>query len=234
MRNFILFVMLVSVLFVITACSSDSDSQKDSDKLNNLKRYNMEGFVTEVNEETFLMESRDKIHIGDVRVSMKNKNGEIQKVGKGDVVKVNYDGSLAKSSPAQITGMTSVEILQKSVQQYDKQGNEIEAKEPVKTKEDYLEMPILTVVVNGKSRELNKEQSAFIHNVLEEFDWDTEYKDTMKGSYQILENDNVIAEFDPEKLLILDSERRIALTLDESISEMVQEVLDNIKKSEEE
>lgn len=234
MKKMLLIMSFLSLFFVISGCSKDNND-KDGQKINELKQYEMRGYVKQVDENTFLMESRDKSYVGNVRVPIRSKDGEDPiKIDKGDIVNVVYDGKIAESDPAQITGVISVKIVEKVIKKYDDQGNELEPQKPEKQLEDFYNMPILSVTnSDGETRELDEDQSAFIYYILENSTWGKEYDETMKSDYKITEGGNFVANFDSKLGVIFDPERKVSVTLEESIAIMVQDVLDNLKTREE-
>lgn len=223
MRKLPFLLILFSAILIVPACSKDKE-----EPLKNKDEFSIKGAIKEIDEETFLMESRDKVHSGDIRISKKtDKAKDAVELSVGDIIIVNYDGKIAFSDPAQITGVHSIEVLEKAEEVYDDQGNKQDVEAP---KEDFYKLPILSVVHGEDSRELAKNQSAFMHDVMRSNAWDLDYKDGLKGDYKIMDNMEVVAEFDSKNGILFDSKNKVSLKLDESISEMVKEVLDNKKK----
>lgn len=224
MKKIILLIPLILSIFIVSACTKD-ESEK---AINENKVHSMEGIVKEISEETFLMESRDRTHLGDVRVSLKAiKKDKKDKLLVGDIVKVNYDGIMSKSEPAQIAGVYSVDIVSKAKEVYDKQGNK---KENEVVKEDYRKLPLLSVIKGDNSRVLSESQSAFMYDLMKTYKWDKKYEESMNADYTIVNGGNIVGQFDYTRKVIFDSKNKVAISLDDSISKLVHDVLEDKKK----
>lgn len=214
--------LLTVIMLVLSACSKKEETPEQKFE----GKSSIKGVVEVVEAETLLIESRERIHSGKIIVSKKTKEQEEElEFGVGDIITVYYDGNIAESDPAQINTVYGFEINKKA-EYY--QGPEKEKKEGLGFDDiDYYEMPLLTSVHNGKTRELTKDQSALIHDLINGLKWDKGAKDNFKADYTIMENEEILVEFDSKTHTLNDTKNDISIKLYEGLSETLKETLDN-------
>lgn len=214
MRKFV--ILMIAVTLLITGCSSDKDEKGET-----TNEATIRGVIQELNPDTILMLSKDRIHSGQVQVSQRvEKNEKILKdLNVGDEILVHYDGYISESDPAQINGVKKIEISKKAELSEDE--------ELVIEEDDYYSMPRLTVIIGSESRELTKRQSALVHDLINNIEWDRGVKDDSEYDYTVMDNMDVLFTFNSKTNVLNDSKNNISVRLQDSLSTLLKEVLED-------
>lgn len=214
MRKFVL--MIAVALLIIGGCSPDKDKKGETSN-----EATIRGVIQEVNSDTILMLSKDRIHSGQVQVSKRvEKNEKVLKdLNVGDEILVYYDGYISESDPAQINGVEKIEISKKAELSEDG--------EVVIEEDDYYSMPRLTVIVGSESRELTERQSALVHDLINNIEWDRGVKDDSEDDYTVIDNMEVLFTFNSKTNVLNDRKNDISVKLEDPLSILLKEVLDD-------
>lgn len=214
--------LIMITVIVLVGCSKEELVEDVSDNKSNVR-----GVVKEVNEESILIESKDRIHTGDIMVSLlTEREDNLTEFDVGDIIVVYYDGLIAESYPAQISNVHLIALESKAEFSADINDNE-EEESAANNDVDYYNMPVLSSNNNGESRELTKDQSAFVHDLISSVEWDKGSKKQFKGDYEILEKSDVLITFDSKSNILNDTKNDISVVLQESMSETLKRILDN-------
>lgn len=210
------FVLMIAVALLIVGCSPDKDEKGETSN-----EATIRGVIQEINPDTILMLSKDRIHSGQVQVSKRVEKNEkiLEDLNVGDEILVHYDGYISESDPAQINGVEKIEISKKAELSEDE--------EVVIEEDDYYSMPRLTVIIGSESRELTERQSALIHDLINNIEWDRGVKDDSEDDYTVMDNMDVLFTFNSKTNVLNDSKNDISVKLQDSLSILLKEVLDD-------
>lgn len=210
------FVLMIAVALLIVGCSPDKDEKGETSN-----EATIRGVIQEINPDTILMLSKDRIHSGHVQVSKRvEKNERILKdLNVGDEILVHYDGYISESDPAQINGVEKIEI--------SKEAELSEDGEVVIEEDDYYSMSRLTVIIGSESRELTERQSALVHDLINNIEWDRGVKDDSEDDYTVMDNMEVLFTFNSKTNVLNDRKNDISVKLQDSLSILLKEVLDD-------
>lgn len=210
------FVLMIAVALLIIGCSPDKDEKGETSN-----EATIRGVIQEINPDTILMLSKDRIHSGQVQVSKRVEKNEkiLEDLNVGDEILVHYDGYISESDPAQINGVEKIEISKKAELSEDE--------EVVIEEDDYYSMPRLTVIIGSESRELTERQSALVHDLINNIEWDRGVKDDSEDDYTVMDNMDVLFTFNSKTNVLNDSKNDISVKLQDSLSILLKEVLDD-------
>lgn len=214
MRKFV--ILMIAVTLLITGCSSDKDEKGETPN-----EATIRGVIQELNPDTILMLSKDRIHSGQVQVSQRVEKNEkiLEDLNVGDEILVHYDGYISESDPAQINGVEKIEVSKKAELSEDE--------ELVIEEDDYYSMPRLTVIIGSESHELTESQSALVHDLINNIEWDRGVKDDSEYDYTVMDNMDVLFTFNSKTNVLNDSKNNISVRLQDSLSTLLKEVLDD-------
>lgn len=210
------FVLMIAVALLIIGCSPDKDEKGETSN-----EATIRGVIQEINPDTILMLSKDRIHSGQVQVSQRVEKNEkiLEDLNVGDEILVHYDGYISESDPAQINGVEKIEVSKKA--------ELLEDGEVVIEEDDYYSMPRLTVIIGSESRELTERQSALVHDLINNIEWDRGVKDDSEDDYTVMDNMDVLFTFNSKTNVLNDSKNDISVKLEDSLSILLKEVLDD-------
>lgn len=210
------FVLMIAVALLIIGCSPDKDEKGETSN-----EATIRGVIQEINPDTILMLSKDRIHSGQVQVSKRVEKNEkiLEDLNVGDEILVHYDGYISESDPAQINGVEKIEISKKAELSEDE--------EVVIEEDDYYSMPRLTVIIGSESRELTERQSALVHDLINNIEWDRGVKDDSEDDYTVMDNMDVLFTFNSKTNVLNDRKNDISVKLEDSLSILLKEVLDD-------
>lgn len=210
------FVLMIAVALLIVGCSPDKDEKSETSN-----EATIRGVIQEINPDTILMLSKDRIHSGQVQVSKRVEKNEkiLEDLNVGDEILVHYDGYISESDPAQINGVEKIEISTKAELSEDG--------EVVIEEDDYYSMPRLTVIIGSESRELTERQSALVHDLINNIEWDRGVKDDSEDDYTVMDNMDVLFTFNSKTNVLNDRKNDISVKLEDSLSILLKEVLDD-------
>lgn len=210
------FVLMIAVALLIVGCSPDKDEKSETSN-----EATIRGVIQEINPDTILMLSKDRIHSGQVQVSKRVEKNEkiLEDLNVGDEILVHYDGYISESDPAQINGVEKIEISTKAELSEDG--------EVVIEEDDYYSMPRLTVIIGSESRELTERQSALVHDLINNIEWDRGVKDDSEDDYTVMDNMDVLFTFNSKTNVLNDRKNDISVKLQDSLSILLKEVLDD-------
>lgn len=210
------FVLMIAVALLIVGCSPDKDEKSETSN-----EATIRGVIQEINPDTILMLSKDRIHSGQVQVSKRVEKNEkiLEDINVGDEMLVHYDGYISESDPAQINGVEKIEIITKAELSEDG--------EVVIEEDDYYSMPRLTVIIGSESRELTERQSALVHDLINNIEWDRGVKDDSEDDYTVMDNMDVLFTFNSKTNVLNDRKNDISVKLQDSLSILLKEVLDD-------
>lgn len=218
---------LIVVMLALAGCSKEQTLKEIFNDETSIR-----GVIKEVESDTILMESRERTHSGDIRISRRTKNekGQID-FGVGDKITVYYDGNIAESDPAQINTVFAFKMDEKAEVILEEVDETAEIPEVDEGKigfddEDYYSMPILTSVKGDESTELTEAQSAFTHEIINSVEWDKGAKENFKSEYMIMDDLEVVVSFNSESHILNDTENDISVELYKGLSEALKKALD--------
>lgn len=210
------FVLMIAVALLIVGCSPDKDEKGETSN-----EATIRGVIQEINPDTILMLSKDRIHSGQVQVSKRVEKNEkiLEDLNVGDEILVHYDGYISESDPAQVNGVEKIEISKKAELPEDG--------EVVIEEDDYYSMPRLTVIIGSETRELTERQSALVHDLINNIEWDRGVKDDSEDDYTVMDNMDVLFTFNSKTNVLNDRKNDISVKLEDSLSTLLKEVLDD-------
>lgn len=112
MKKQLLLILILSFILVFAACGTSGGGELEEDG-NGTATF--QAIILEIYDGYFLIEPMEgsiELNSADrITVPMKNmKPSPVPKVG--DVLEIEYDGSIAESSPAQITNVYSISVVE--------------------------------------------------------------------------------------------------------------------------
>ncbi len=103
MKNVFYIFIVLTVLFLFTACSSKTDN-----------RATFQATILEIHDNYYLVEpvegSTELNSADQITISITNINISL-KPRVGDILEIVYDGAIAESYPAQITNVYSIRVI---------------------------------------------------------------------------------------------------------------------------
>ena len=112
MRKQLLLILTLSLILAVTACRTYSGGGSEVDENG---KATFQVTILEIRDGNYLVEPVDgstELNIADqITVPMTNKNLSPEPE-VGDVLEIEYDGSIAESFPAQITNVYSIRIVE--------------------------------------------------------------------------------------------------------------------------
>lgn len=113
MRKQLLLILTLSLILAVTACGTSSDGG-ESEVCRNEKAI-FQATIIEIRDGYYLVEPVDgstELNSADqITVPMTNMNPSPEPE-VGDVLEIEYDGSIAESYPAQITNVYSISVVE--------------------------------------------------------------------------------------------------------------------------
>ena len=113
MRKQLLLVLILSLMLAVTACGTSGGgggSEADGDET-----VTFQATILEINEGYYLVEPVEgstELNSADrITVPVTNMNPSPEPEA-GDVLEIEYDGSIAESDPAQITNVYSISVVE--------------------------------------------------------------------------------------------------------------------------
>lgn len=221
MRKLSIPILLMIIALIVAGCSKKEELQEIYDN-----KPSIRGIVKEIEDDTILIESRDRAQAGDIRVSTDVElKGGLVDFKVGDLIIVYYDGTIMESSPAQINEVYAFKLGKK---------NEIEDEVDSDNEEgigfndvDFYDFPKLSVVHNDKSKDLTDNNSAFIHDLINSVDWEQDSIDNFKYDYMIMDEFDVFVTFDSKTHTLNDTKNDISIVLPENLSKALKRILDS-------
>lgn len=214
MKKLSLLTLLV-ISIMLTGCAKEAPEEevyKDDPSLM--------GVIKEIEEESLIINSKDRVHSGDLRVARLTE--EDVEFDVGDTVMVYYNGEITEADPPRIKEVYSIAVKEKAdianvVDQDSEEGDT-----------DYFySLPILTSVKGEEERELNEKQSAFVHDLISSLEWDKGAKEDINEDYSIMEGSKLLITFNSETHVLNDKRNDISIQLQEELSNSLRLVLEN-------
>ena len=112
MRKQVLVILVLSLILTVTACGTSSGGE--SEVVGN-EKATFQATILEIHDGYYLVEpvagSTELNSADQITVPMKNMNPSPEPE-VGDVLEIEYDGSIAESYPAQITNVYSIRVVE--------------------------------------------------------------------------------------------------------------------------
>ena len=112
MRKQVLVILILSLILTVTACGTSSGGE--SEVVGN-EKATFQATILEIHDGYYLVEpvagSTELNSADQITVPMKNMNPSPEPE-VGDVLEIEYDGSIAESYPAQITNVHSISVVE--------------------------------------------------------------------------------------------------------------------------
>ena len=112
MRKQVLVILVLSLILTVTACGTSSGGE--SEVVGN-EKATFQATILEIHDGYYLVEpvagSTELNSADQITVPMTNMNPS-PKPEVGDVLEIEYDGSIAESYPAQITNVYSIRVVE--------------------------------------------------------------------------------------------------------------------------
>ena len=113
MKKQLLLILTLSLVLIVTACGTSSGGKES--EAGGTEKSTFQATILEIRDGYYLVEpvegSAERNSANQITVPMKNMNASPEpKVG--DVLEIEYDGSIAESYPAQITNVYSISVVE--------------------------------------------------------------------------------------------------------------------------
>lgn len=113
MKKQLLLILTLSLVLIVTACGTSSGGEES--KTGGTEKSTFQAIVLEIRDGCYLVEpvegSTERNSADQMTVPMENMNASPEPE-VGDVLEIEYDGSIAESYPAQITNVYSISVVE--------------------------------------------------------------------------------------------------------------------------
>lgn len=112
MRKQVLVILVLSLILIVTACGTSSGGESEVD---GNEKATFQATILEIHDGYYLVEpvagSTELNSADQITVPLTNMNPSPEPE-VGDVLEIEYDGSIAESYPAQITNVYSISVVE--------------------------------------------------------------------------------------------------------------------------
>ncbi len=113
MKKQLLLILILSFVLMVTACGTISSGEES--EAGGTEKSTFQATILEIHDDYYLVEpvegSAERNSADQITVPMKNMNASPEPE-VGDVLEIEYDGSIAESYPAQITNIYSISVVE--------------------------------------------------------------------------------------------------------------------------
>ncbi len=113
MKKQLLLILILSLVLMVTACGTISGGEES--EAGGTEKSTFQATILEIHDDYYLVEpvegSAERNSADQITVPMKNMNASPEPE-VGDVLEIEYDGSIAESYPAQITNIYSISVVE--------------------------------------------------------------------------------------------------------------------------
>lgn len=113
MKKQLLLILAMSLMWTITACGISRDSEKSEVNVN--EKVTFQATILEIHDNDYLVKPVDgstELNSAD-RITISMTNTKLSPAPEvGDILEIEYDGSIAESYPAQITNVYRICVVE--------------------------------------------------------------------------------------------------------------------------